>query len=532
MEAPSSYDFWESHRQARMQQFSLHAVSSVSSTERDHMRKQLLSDAEFLSTMALDFNRHVNNLNAISHLPPEILLHIFRSLAEQEPPSYTSHVKKLGWIHAGHVCHTWRVVILSASELWARSIGSLPAGTAAFIERAKQYGLWDVKMDTSYKNHPPLREVALPLERLQSLSWTIRTEKDANTTFNMFAGKIFPQLQELETTFPSRLLVTFSALTPIHAPKLRIWSSSSSHLPLRGQSLTHMHMFNVCFMAADLLETLAHAPRLIVLELKRFKLFPSTNSNEHLWTTGPVRLLSLQSFIADTEDISGSRLNANVVSHMKLSSSVALDIDVSAHHMMSEEDYALLVTILRDTWPSSCALTVQISGRKIECRPSDAVGSDIQAGTRSVSFRDQATLIRAAPLNTLHAEFEQVNRLIIVADEDLGDEDEIRLWADTYSLFPNVRELDMRRGELSDLSPLGNYTHGLQLPRLERLRLSGALLKTGWSKFLIILLHNRAAAGGRCKELWLEGMFDPGEGGDEDVQALRALVPEIHWSEG
>ena len=63
-----------------------------------------------------------NALAPISHLPPEVLAHVFHFLSLEEPPFFA--VQNLGWIRATHVCRLWRQVALGDSLLWARISGT------------------------------------------------------------------------------------------------------------------------------------------------------------------------------------------------------------------------------------------------------------------------------------------------------------------------------------------------------------------------------------------------------------------------
>ncbi|KAI0061468.1 hypothetical protein BV25DRAFT_1785855, partial [Artomyces pyxidatus] len=62
-------------------------------------------------------NARINALLPVSHIPPEILAHIFLYcvLADQE---WRNTLPGLGWISVTHVCRRWRHIALDNSGLW------------------------------------------------------------------------------------------------------------------------------------------------------------------------------------------------------------------------------------------------------------------------------------------------------------------------------------------------------------------------------------------------------------------------------
>ncbi|TFY74933.1 hypothetical protein EWM64_g9080 [Hericium alpestre] len=88
-------------------------------------RNMLLADLKAIQHLATLTTARINDLSITAWLPVEVLMHIFSTLTECDPPSSKSlkdskSGKKphLGWINATHVCRRWRQVALSVPALW------------------------------------------------------------------------------------------------------------------------------------------------------------------------------------------------------------------------------------------------------------------------------------------------------------------------------------------------------------------------------------------------------------------------------
>ncbi|KAI0035495.1 hypothetical protein K488DRAFT_82937 [Vararia minispora EC-137] len=73
--------------------------------------------------------------SAIHRVPPELWREIFFKVFVECKPSRRH--RSIGWVKVAHVCRKWRYIALEFPKIWARSICSLPGGTNAFMERAR-----------------------------------------------------------------------------------------------------------------------------------------------------------------------------------------------------------------------------------------------------------------------------------------------------------------------------------------------------------------------------------------------------------
>lgn len=493
----------------------------------------MLRDASTLEEIAAEFKRYVNaGTNPISRLPIEITSHIFRLVRDEARPGLRKDGKvHLGWISMlGHVCHTWRQILLGACEMWAQDVGYLPAASLAFIERAGQHidlhihGYW--RKEHTHHQLSLLRSNSLPSERIRSFRWAMCSGDVPDLLFNFFVNCAWPILHELNTTkYRDGLHVEpISTPTLFHAPNLKTWTSDGFTLPLRGPSLTTLRLASIYMLAGEFLDILDSASNLEDVKLHSFWLNLDSNA-----ARDQIRLPRLRKFHMDGYNTPGAQLNTDVIARIEFPTCADIDICLDDPDL-SALDIELLITIARGAWPHHTALVAHIKGLEIEFRPSHTVdGKD--SATRAISFLDLATLAAASSRlkAALRSELERVVILVLDREADLPG-GAAHLWSQVYSMFPNAQEVDFIDGEFSDLYALSDYPE--LLPRLQRLQLSTSVCDRGDSVVGILcdLLRRRILAGAGPNEICLKGIEEPGDN-HADANALRALVPTIHWEE-
>ncbi|TFY73937.1 hypothetical protein EWM64_g10075 [Hericium alpestre] len=135
-------DYWATCLRTRL--VSTDGVSACSSTEMvNRTRNMLLADLKAIQHLVTLTIARINDLSITARLPVEVLMHIFSTLAECDPPSSKplkgSKKPHLGWINATHVCRRWRHVALSAPALWT-NVGAPQTGPwmNEMLARSKQ----------------------------------------------------------------------------------------------------------------------------------------------------------------------------------------------------------------------------------------------------------------------------------------------------------------------------------------------------------------------------------------------------------
>ncbi|TFY77205.1 hypothetical protein EWM64_g6805, partial [Hericium alpestre] len=141
-------DHWTKCLRAR--QVSTDGVSAFSAMETvEHTRNGLLADLEAIQHLVTLTVARMNDLSITARLPAEVLMHIFDTLRDCDPPSSKpllgdklrpGEKRHLGWISsATHVCRRWRLMALAVPALWTR-IGAPQTGPwmNEMLARSKQ----------------------------------------------------------------------------------------------------------------------------------------------------------------------------------------------------------------------------------------------------------------------------------------------------------------------------------------------------------------------------------------------------------
>ncbi|KZV70069.1 hypothetical protein PENSPDRAFT_685830 [Peniophora sp. CONT] len=527
--------FWEQQRQARLQQLHFHDIALADLGQRTIMRDQLLRDVDALTSLAQVFKSYVNQTSFVSRLPAELMMHIFRLLADVDHPSPYS----LGWVCASHVCRSWRETLLGARDLWAEEIGTIPyrRPISTFLRRAGD----DIPLRISVQpsNIPQALAIwmgayDLPLWRAHTISWEIRDREDIEPFLENFAAGEWPALKRLETEVydcgeePHNY--KFPNAEPFCAPNLREWTSRSLYIPVRAHSMVTLDLNGMMLEAAGLLEILAYAPLLENVRVTESAVNDDTDLRDRLHAS----LHHLRTFELHCNNMTGDELNRAVVSHIDLPNSAGLDL--FAEYMDENFDFELLVTIARNVWPRHIPLSVTISRAHLTLRAS---GSSGYQGYRTMSFENLQCLEHAMPflMDALNPELERVDHLIVSFRAPFESAEQ--MWSLVKSMLPAVERLDVIEGEdLDDLIEIGEaFTEPPEymFPRLHHLRIAQSFLHSKNGAVLIgldgvhELLRDRIPNGAGPNELWLEGLVEPGRD-DVDANVLRALVPNIHWA--
>ncbi|VDC02976.1 unnamed protein product [Peniophora sp. CBMAI 1063] len=175
----------------------------------------------------------------VASLPPDVLHIIFEEVAFECRPH--SGLLKLGWIVLAHVCTSWRNLLLSMSNLWAREVGAFRSA-ASFQEIANRARMAPMSVSNPWAwfDHEPLPDHYWPIisqiSNIKAICFTPLHPDNVQRLANILAGQSSTMLRSLallsrqehyEITLPS----TF------HCPNLRWASFENTFIPFDSHHL-------------------------------------------------------------------------------------------------------------------------------------------------------------------------------------------------------------------------------------------------------------------------------------------------------
>jgi len=149
-----------------------------------------------------------NELSPISRLPPEILCSIFSFIEDR---TIGQHRRPESWINFSRVSQQWRLLALSAPELWTNIPFKYPRWAEEMLARSKMARL-TIQVDLAYQSTNsrvlnPIRSCLSQMMRLGEINISAAT---GLTLENLFQDipKSAPQLHTLRITSPPTSLLT------------------------------------------------------------------------------------------------------------------------------------------------------------------------------------------------------------------------------------------------------------------------------------------------------------------------------------
>ncbi|KAF6756807.1 hypothetical protein DFP72DRAFT_1114265 [Ephemerocybe angulata] len=146
---------------------------SCNSLETQELRTELLQRLAELDEETRALKSRYNALAPTTHVPTEVLSHIFLflrdELAEDLLSDSTDSLRQ-SWIRITRVCHHWREVALGCPALWADLRFSHPGLTRAMIQRSRNFPLTIIFDERSSKGMSlDLHDALSEAHRLQSV---------------------------------------------------------------------------------------------------------------------------------------------------------------------------------------------------------------------------------------------------------------------------------------------------------------------------------------------------------------------------
>ncbi|TFY72377.1 hypothetical protein EVG20_g629 [Dentipellis fragilis] len=140
--AVSASEYW---RSAEEQRFA-HLPKSPNRSWAKHsadVKKTLDLEMDAVSMVMCSLRTRFNAIAHVNRLPPEVLVHVFSLLQEEDPPRIIAEYGKptrvfFGWIEVTYICRQWRSTALGHASLWSNipfSIG--PQWTEESLRRSQ-----------------------------------------------------------------------------------------------------------------------------------------------------------------------------------------------------------------------------------------------------------------------------------------------------------------------------------------------------------------------------------------------------------
>lgn len=186
-----------------------------------------------------------------AHLPPDVLMDIFRSQLVIDPIVYSRVKRRIGWMVSAAVCSQWRETVISCGELWGTSFSAIPHHFHLFNKRANGFPL------TLKNGHNTINNITDRERLLTLLQWF--TQAGVVT----LGGDMCDVLRRLyKEDLPSRI----SVMTLHHLPSSMTYKLLIGDTDTRVSlpSLRSLTLKNVMFNIAT--------PRLTHLDISAFSL--------------------------------------------------------------------------------------------------------------------------------------------------------------------------------------------------------------------------------------------------------------------
>ena len=296
-----------------------------------------------------------NGCRPVSHIPPEILAHIFWFCGQDPTRFPEDRVRCL--IDVSHVCHRWREAALAHAYLWG-TVTSLALGEkwmAEMLRRAKEAPLMVHSSAMPSLRSRPVKPLDLSmflplLSRIETLELSDDVD-DLAGFFRLFVEPA-PILESLSLTSKKALKVP-QDLFASHAPRLRILQLSGLAISWASPILTNLTTLDLRMahwrrdrshrpLLMQFFELFEKMQRLEVLRMVNYlpQISPTGNVNDHIRRT-PIELPHLSEI-----ELQGSMRECVVVitSIQALQATVLnLSFDADENH----NDLAALVPAIR-----------------------------------------------------------------------------------------------------------------------------------------------------------------------------------------
>ncbi|RDB16622.1 hypothetical protein Hypma_002869 [Hypsizygus marmoreus] len=303
---------------------------------------------------------HHNSLSIISRLPPEILAHVFKFIADSSVALVRSG--KLRWIVVSHVCRRWRSVALECPSLWTDIPIShphwakemlvrshmAPLTITAIVDEARQHHPYYTSTYHGDRHQAVIRSTIIDtlthLPRIRVLSLTQSTTPDQLSEILQHLNKAAPMLNSL--TISNTRLNLYIKLPkdafPEGVPRLR-------HLELQRCSLSWDSAALLCDLTClrldnfppeaqgsicEIVAVLLGLPNLISLELVSI-IKPASSEAEIVAPACPAPLLHLTRLNMEADIFSC----ASLLSNLKYSKLTEVNI-AWRYQILPENDFA------------------------------------------------------------------------------------------------------------------------------------------------------------------------------------------------
>ncbi|VDB86388.1 unnamed protein product [Peniophora sp. CBMAI 1063] len=224
-------------------------------------------------------------LSPVTRLPPEILIEIFRLVAELAPPwcafpeedEDEDEVHCMGWISLSQVNRRWRYLCLSMADLWALHITLHPDVTALFLERAGHGAPLTIQVE---RNNPLAFDADFAclvstklIERLTRLVWCtpdapiVRMLLDALQRESALSSLNFLHVEKLGDR-EDDLFRQIYGVGPIDLPNATNIGFQDCFIPFNAPRLVSLDLSMLQISCAHLFDSLRRCPALKWLELE------------------------------------------------------------------------------------------------------------------------------------------------------------------------------------------------------------------------------------------------------------------------
>ncbi|KZV61713.1 hypothetical protein PENSPDRAFT_693156 [Peniophora sp. CONT] len=421
--------------------------SSISG-ERAALTEQLTRDADVLKRMLSETHSRINALTPIYRLPPEVLMEVFSTLAEVEPPYIHYHIRTLGWIHVTHVCRTWRALCLRHTSLWARSIGRLPRALPTFLERAGDHVRlhfhlqegWSNFAYTKTENHS-LRtatvgsELASRASRIKTLQWHADSGIEASIIGSTLYSRQFDVLEELYVNLPriiwsSANMAVSDVKLRLRATALRVLVFTRFFVWFSAPQLTSLTLQKLECPIRTILQIALECP---LLESLYLAFLENLRIEDETTSHSSVRLLHLEHLDLDLA-ISGREM-VDLIACLDVPRETRIRIRLVT--LLEAQDYLLFDKLVKMTTSQDEESSIQLIASSLSMTTPRRPGTPWRVKWM-VAFEDMSDLFYHLPSTSFGHHLQRVTHLAIIPDNHSTADD----WERVFHLFPRVHTLE------------------------------------------------------------------------------------------
>ncbi|VDB86386.1 unnamed protein product [Peniophora sp. CBMAI 1063] len=304
-------------------------------------------------------------LSPITRLPPEILIEIFRLVAELDPPwcffplgdedededDDEDEFHSMGWLSLSQVNRRWRYLCLSTPDLWASHITLHPNVTELFLERAGHRAPLTIHIEP---DNPLAVDADFALlvatkliGRLRKLVWCTPDAPILRTLLDSLQGgsdlsSLDRLLVEKRGDREADLFRQNYGVGPIDLPNATSVGFQDCFIPFSAPRLVYLNLSLVAISCAHLFDTLKRSPGLKSLELE------GCIFSEDVTGCAVVSLPKLRSFIFTGygDEETPIFVYSAIIAHLLLPASATLLIDLNDQPGHPEEFDPFVPTVL------------------------------------------------------------------------------------------------------------------------------------------------------------------------------------------